>query len=131
MKIEDIVFGMKVVPHAKTAHGWEGLNNSGVWKSALNKNQPYLFVEEFDDNECAYELSENEDEEGDFFNAEDFEPYIENNTEIIGIAKDLLSICNGINWDNDEERWNFNNVQKKRMAMKLAMYVLKINNIVI
>ena len=99
MKKEDVIIGMKVVPHDKTAKNWEGLENSDIWKDALQNNQPYLFVAGFDTYEEFYELSKNSDEDGDFFNPEDFEPYLMKNgneliIDIVKCAKEIF--CNGL-----------------------------------
>lgn len=79
MKNEDVKIGMKVVPHSKTVRGWSGLNSSKVWRAALYYEQPYLFVIGYKDEEECWDLSlEKDSDSGDFFNAEDFEPYEEN-----------------------------------------------------
>lgn len=65
--------GDKVVPHQKTAKGWEGLENSQQWKEAQMKDQPYLYITAYDEEEEAWLLNtENEEAEGDFFRDEDF-----------------------------------------------------------
>lgn len=99
MKSSDVKLGMKVVPHAKTTNLNEGLENSEMWKRAQMDNQPYLFVIEWHsghrtrrsstnarDHEYDYEftLSNRRDTElrGDFFNPEDFEPYVDPSTYV-------------------------------------------------
>lgn len=72
---------MKVVPHSKTAEGRiQGLENSKVWKNALDKNQPYLYVvwkrKPKDYYNIEVMLSDKEkDPIGDYFICYDFEPY--------------------------------------------------------
>jgi len=75
MKREFISVGMKVVPHSKS---YGGLENSSIWQSAKNKNQPYLFVSRIQSDKIILN-DEIDDEFGDFFLPEDFEPYIEDN----------------------------------------------------
>jgi hypothetical protein len=77
MRKEDIEIGMKVVPFQKTLEGYAEFEDSHVWKRAKEKNQNYLYVIDFDEDETYYILSEimNDEADGDFFNAEDFEPY--------------------------------------------------------
>jgi len=74
---EDAKIGMKVVPHDKTV--WSDLEDSNSWQLALKRGQNYLFVTQWDDSEECFILSEDENdlEGGDFFNANDFEPYEE------------------------------------------------------
>ena len=76
MKREDIEIFQKVVPHSKSMCG--SLDNSYVWKMAKEINQPYLFVYKIDHEKIV--LKYNEDDFGDFFLPEDFELYIESNT---------------------------------------------------
>ena len=47
---------------------------------------------------------------------------------IIEIAKNLLSIWNNIEWDNDEEKWYLGSEETYDNIIKLAEYVIKINN---
>jgi hypothetical protein len=74
---KDIKIGMKVVPFQKTVKNYLDFNSSGVWRRAKEKNQNYLYVVGFEENEKYYMLSEIMGFEiyGDFYNAEDFEPY--------------------------------------------------------
>jgi hypothetical protein len=76
MKKEDVKIGMKVVPFQKTVKGWEGLETSCVWKKTKEKGQNYLCINEYDENEGCYVLGF-EETDGDFFNVEDFKPYVE------------------------------------------------------
>ena len=48
MKNEDVLIGMKVVPHAKTAVEWSGLEQSSEWKHCIKIKQPYMYVIGFD-----------------------------------------------------------------------------------
>ena len=73
MKREFIGVGMKVIPHSKS---YGGLKNSSIWQSAKNKNQPYLFVSRIQSDKIILN-DDIDDEFGDFFLPEDFEPYIE------------------------------------------------------
>jgi len=78
MKKEDIKIGMRVVPFQKTA--FSQLENSNTWKDALNKNQKYLYVIDWDDELNCFVLDDeniNDGDNGDFFNTEDFKPYSE------------------------------------------------------
>jgi len=75
---EDVKTGMKVVPFQKTPEEFYGLENSNNWRSALVKNQNYLFVINWDEDEEAYILGCDNDGRGDYFNPEDFELYREN-----------------------------------------------------
>lgn len=85
MKREDITLGMKVVPHQKTVCFWTGLNNSEVWKCAIENGQNYLYVisENIKDNcfilndELNIDSEGNYEIDGDYFNPEDFKPYVE------------------------------------------------------
>jgi len=76
MKREDIVVFQKVVPHSKSICG--SLDNSYVWQMAKEINQPYLFVYKIDHEKIV--LKYNEDDFGDYFLPEDFDLYIESNT---------------------------------------------------
>ena len=78
MKREFINVGMKVVPHSK-AYG--GLDNSSIWQSAKSKNQPYLFVSRIQSDKIILN-DDIDDEFGDYFLPEDFEPYIEESRNI-------------------------------------------------
>jgi len=73
VKREFIGVGMKVIPHSKS---YGGLKNSSIWQSAKNKNQPYLFVSRIQSDKIILN-DDIDDEFGDFFLPEDFEPYIE------------------------------------------------------
>lgn len=86
MENKDVVFAMKVVPHKKSV--WtdddNDLDSSGQWMIAKKINQNYLYVNDFDEEEQAWVLSEDypklvDDEfyDGDFFLSSDFEPYCE------------------------------------------------------
>jgi len=82
MDYRDVNFGMKVVPHSKTAQGRKlGLDKSVVWNCAKAIKQPYLYVIHIpaDGNYKEFVLHfSNEDNPsgGDYFLANDFEPYI-------------------------------------------------------
>jgi len=86
MKREFINVGMKVVPHSK-AYG--GLDNSSIWQSAKSKNQPYLFVSRIQSDKIILN-DDIDDEFGDFFLPEDFEPYIEE-SESVKMKKSQLN----------------------------------------
>lgn len=76
MKKEDVQIGMKVVPHQKTVSGWGRLQNSEVWEYAKNNNQEYLYVVRENTEDDCFILSDELDGDGDYFNSEDFELYI-------------------------------------------------------
>ena len=78
---------MKVVPHSKS---YGGLENSFVWQSAKNKNQPYLFVSRIQSAKIILN-DDIDDEFGDFFLPEDFEPYIEESESVKMKKSDLNS----------------------------------------
>lgn len=93
LKKENVKIGMKVVPHSKTV--WSELEESNSWKLALVRKQNYLYVIAWDNDEQCFVLSENliDEEGGDFFNPEDFEPYEENEVDtdsLIINKEDLL-----------------------------------------
>ena len=73
MKIEDVKIGMKVVPHAKTAQGWNGLENCFHWNDVKDTDHPYLFVVGKERN--YFVLSQENEEGGNYYNASDFELY--------------------------------------------------------
>jgi hypothetical protein len=85
MKNEDIIIGQKVTPFQKTAKGWESDIKTylryGCGK--FLKENGYLYVKEYDDYEEAWVLrDESDDDSGDYFNAEDFEPISEDKQEL-------------------------------------------------
>jgi len=76
MKDEDVKIGMRVVPFQKTT--WRDLSKSDAWKKG--KERGYLYVTFYDREEEAWVLDQQGkyfSYSGDFFNACDFEPYIE------------------------------------------------------
>ena len=88
MEHNKVKYGMKVVPHSKTADGMvKGLENSVVWKDAIKKGQPYLYVTSIrpkdDYPECILTLNYKRkrsisflEMSGDYFLSSDFEKYI-------------------------------------------------------
>jgi transcription antitermination factor NusG len=82
MKFEDVKIGDKVVPFQKTVKGYQDFTS---WKKANNcharffKDNGFLYVNHIrEDTKNVFGLSQtNEVRYGDFFNASDFEPYIE------------------------------------------------------
>lgn len=79
MNQEEVLMGMKVVPHQKTVEGWCVLEKCYEWEDAKDKKQPYLFVVGWEEDIKAFILScdPNSYQSGDFFNPEDFTPYVE------------------------------------------------------
>jgi hypothetical protein len=84
MERKDVKVGMKVVPHAKTIEGWGIFSGSSAWQEAQEKNQPFLYVNDYDFDEDdsdvvkqSFVLDSCEGYGGDFYNAEDFELYID------------------------------------------------------
>jgi len=78
MKKEHVKIGMRVIPFQKTV--FSQLEKSNTWKDAQNKNQDYLYVVDWDDKLNCFVLDDenmNDEDNGDFFNPEDFEPYEE------------------------------------------------------
>ena len=85
MLIEDIKIRMKVTPFQKTVDGYEKSIEeyksctSYGWGNFLKENG-YLYVTGYDEYENAWTLGDitcNDNEDGDYFNSEDFEPYKE------------------------------------------------------
>ena len=82
MKREDITVGMKVIPHSKTTANYGGLNWSTNWKRAKEINQPYLFVSGIKTDKIILSDKDGENDVGDYFLPEDFEPYIEESESV-------------------------------------------------
>lgn len=104
MRKQDVVIGMRVVPFQKTAYTY-GLENSGVWKDARNKNQEYLYVIDWDEELKCFVLSDenvNNEDDGDFFNPEDFKHY--NEQDIINNYFKLLK-SKGVTPEVYEKLW--------------------------
>ena len=77
MKIEDVKIGDKVVPFQKTVKAWSNWSDWLKHKASSPEyftEHGYLYVRKSGD---ALILSDNPDNGGDFFNASDFNPYIE------------------------------------------------------
>lgn len=79
MKNEDVKIGMKVVPFQKTVKGYDGLSTSVAWYRAKEKHQPFLYVAKKDGDGIfiLYDDVNYVDLGCDYFNACDFQPYIE------------------------------------------------------
>jgi len=77
MKTEHVKIGQKVIPYSKTVVNYEGLSNSNEWKYAMSINQYYLYVTEWNEDRKCFTLATEINGGGDYFNAHDFEPYIE------------------------------------------------------
>ena len=76
MKYEEVVEGMKVVPHSKYGVGIRP-GVSVVWGRAQKMEQPYLFVrKKISSTECMLSEKTSGFDLGDFFLADDFEPYV-------------------------------------------------------
>jgi len=94
MKEEEIRIGMKVVPHKKSI--FCPLEQSNVWMCCRPLGQEYLFVVRVDNeraiSRCPYwVLSESENKrQGDYFAAEDFEPYVE---PVQKVKKFIIPTC--------------------------------------
>jgi hypothetical protein len=79
MQNNNIQIGMKVVPHAKTAY-FNGLDSSIAWRNALEMEQKFLYVLDQDKTVGYWLLNDIANPvilDGDYFNACDFEPYVE------------------------------------------------------
>ena len=87
MQNQDVKVGMKVVPHSKTV--FSALVYSYQWDIAKQRDQPYLFVNRYDETGHAWSLSFESGGYGDFFNASDFEPYQEPIATTYVVAADL------------------------------------------
>lgn len=85
MKKEEVTIGMKVVPRTKSVSCT--LKQSAQYKETLKLKQPYMFVvhqhhEDRTNNTGKYLLGYSEEQVGlggDYFMADDFEPYIGGN----------------------------------------------------
>jgi len=94
---EHVRIGMRVVPFQKTAFG--NLEHSNVWKDALNKNQSYLYIVGWDTSLNYFVLDdENFDngDNGDYYNAEDFEPYEETRVVQQIVTEQQIKILNAV-----------------------------------
>lgn len=79
MNAEDIKIGMKVVPHSKSYAG--NFETSAHINRAKDNGQPYLFVNAFVPKRfyvLGFTEAPNNAYYGDFYTAEDFEPYEDN-----------------------------------------------------
>ena len=78
MKKEDVIFGMKVKPFQKTATDWGNLGSSNEWRNANECEQDFLYVirieADWQGNEYFVLAQYSDDDGGDYFNPEDFEP---------------------------------------------------------
>jgi len=132
MKKENVKIGMRVVPHQKTVFKDMGLEDSGAWEEARNRNQEFLYVVEWESGFNAFVLNYEDNLNGDYFKAEDFELYEEDGLkdkllklqqlyknmmelqyEINGEFHDKsISISQEINgsWDNDGYNLRINRV---------------------
>lgn len=92
MKKENVVLGMKVVPHSKSEYfTWEGWL---TWENNPGKNffldNGFLYVSEIEETGLICLSEEFPSNHGDYFNASDFEPYdsfqeVEQKTEQVKI----------------------------------------------
>jgi len=74
---KDVKIGDRVVPHSKTACGSNNLSESNAWNHHGGKEQGFLYVSVRCYPHGEFTLSVEQYNSGDFFNASDFEPYIE------------------------------------------------------
>lgn len=76
MNNSDVKIGMKVVPFQKTIG--DVFEKSIVWKWAQRDKQPFLYVNGYEPYNDYWRLhnSETGEQNGDFYKAEDFEPYV-------------------------------------------------------
>jgi len=87
MKLKDVKVGMKVVPHSKT-EGYCNLDKCELYRRAKERGQPFLYVTGIDDMSdvgTVVILSDTNEKlgEGNYYKAEDFEPYVESSFDII------------------------------------------------
>lgn len=80
MNNKDVKVGMRVVPFQKTVEGWVSLDESVEVQIAREKRQSFLYVVAWDD-DGYWILAQNLElsgqvDRGDFFNAQDFVPYV-------------------------------------------------------
>jgi hypothetical protein len=75
METSKVKVGMRVVPHNKTFAG-RGLNDSNVWNYQGGLEQRFLYVTKKTDDFFTLDVVKDSNS-GDYFNASDFEPYIE------------------------------------------------------
>jgi hypothetical protein len=77
MQNENVHIGIRVTPHSKTAYQ-KDLESSFAWKMALRKGQNFLYVLDQDKTLGYWLLNDAMSPvDGDYFNASDFEPYVE------------------------------------------------------
>ena len=91
MENEDAEIGMKVVPFQKTAFD-QYLHNSVVWNRAKRMKQKFLYVTMFDREEGFWVLAPSMDSSGDYFNAEDFKLYAEEEVVSVKLTKTVDEI---------------------------------------
>ena len=102
MKNEDVSIWMKVVPTKKTSLGWDGLEQSSEWQHCKKINQPFMYVTGFD-SEDGWILSHTTVlDDGDFFLADDFYPYMPEYSEMNTAPKDGTRF---MAWDSEEKEW--------------------------
>jgi hypothetical protein len=116
MENKDVKVGMKVVPHSKSI--FKSLSDS-MWNP---ESQSYLYVTGKDKNGWTLNIYDDEDNNGDYFLAEDFEPYEEQKEEekvytkedlknLIGLIKELnIKVLCELTYDEIIERFE----QEKR-----------------
>ena len=79
LKLSDLKLGMTVVPHSKTVGDWGSLEESIVWKTALKRNQPFLYVVSIGDADEGDEVIVLDHDpgtnNGDYFSVNDFTLY--------------------------------------------------------
>ncbi|MET4560789.1 hypothetical protein ABIA69_001933 [Lysinibacillus parviboronicapiens] len=91
--------GDKVVPINKTVEGYDNLRDSKNWNKAQKVNQPFLYVQYFDDSVNAYVCNVNEGPcEGCYFNESDLIPYkkVTKNQRITALENELSETKNEV-----------------------------------
>ena len=103
MKFEDVMLNMKVVPHSKSV--WtdgenfdDYINGSSYYDNVPNffRNNGYLEVVDYDTDIEAFVLGGYDGIDGDYFLAEDFEPYEETKENKEEIKNDKLVLLSEI-----------------------------------
>jgi len=82
---KDVRTGMKVVPFQKTKVICDSFSSSNTMRRIKETGQEYTYVLGWDMEESCWLLSDKKGarvDEGDFFNASDFEPYVEEEKSI-------------------------------------------------
>lgn len=116
MKKEDVKVGMKVVPHSKTGICPTPISSYQIGDysppSKFLKENGFLFVA-VDKGENNFLLNENLSENGDFFLAEDFEPFVEPSVKTSFSIEDVREAIEPMTLINKSELIRLQDIEKK------------------